>query len=118
MLMKYSPSFKILSTRNKASIQRTLEFFEASGIEVFGQEDIRVHGSKLGVAKQKQWLKNGDFVVYIDDMHSHLAPFEEEADLCLHAGWGYDPAQVNSYTQDQALERIFGLLQLAFKGAG
>lgn len=118
MLMKYSPSFKILSTRNKASIQRTLEFFEASGIEIYGQEDIRAHGSKLGVAKQKQWLKNGNFVVYIDDMHSHLAPFEEEADLCLHAGWGYDTAQVNSYTQDQALGRIFGLLQPAFKGAG
>lgn len=113
LLMQYPLTFKILSTRNKASIQRTLEFFEADGIEIYGQEEIRTHGSKLGVAKHKRWLENGDYVVYIDDMNSHLEPFETEVDLCIHAGWGYDIAHVDSYTQGQAFQIINGFLKLA-----
>jgi hypothetical protein len=112
-LLQYQQTFKILSTRNKASIQRTLEFFEADGIEVYGQEDIREYGSKLGVAKHHRWLENGDYVVYIDDMNSHLEPFENEVNLCLHAGWGYDIAHVDSYTQSQAFQIIGGFLKVA-----
>jgi hypothetical protein len=115
VLIRYPQIFKILSTRNKASIKRTLEFFEAEGIEIFGQEDIREHGSKLGVAKHNRWLKNGDYVVYIDDMNSHLEPFETEVDLCIHAGWGYDVAHVDSYTQGQAIQIIGGLLKVALE---
>lgn len=113
LLLQYPQTFKILSTRNKASIQRTLEFFEATGIEIYGQEDIREHGSKLGVAKYHGWLEKGDYVVYIDDMNSHLEPFENEVDLCLHAGWGYDVAHVDSYTQGQVFQILSGFLKLA-----
>ncbi len=113
LLMKYPQSFKILSTRNKASIKRTMEFFEAEGIEINGQEEIRKHGSKLGVAKHNGWLENGDYVVYIDDMNSHLEPFESEVDLCLHAGWGYDTANIDSYTQGQAFQIIDGFIKIA-----
>ena len=37
LLMKYPETFKILSTRNKASIQRTLEFFEATGVRLIDE---------------------------------------------------------------------------------
>lgn len=114
LLKKYPQTFKVLSTRNKASIERTLEFFEADFIEVYGQEEIREHGSKMGVAKHKRWLESGDYIVYIDDMNSHLEPFETEVDLCLHAGWGYDVAHVDSYTQGQAIQIIRGVLRLAY----
>ena len=113
LLQKYPESFKILSTRNKVSIQRTLEFFEAQEIEIYGQENIREDGSKLGVAKRRDWLVNGSFVTYIDDMNSHLEPFENAVDLCIHAGWGYDVARVDSFTQGQALQIINGLLRVA-----
>ena len=113
LLTQYPNNFKILSTRNKVSIQRTLEFFETDGIEICGQEEIRKYGSKLGVAKHKQWLDSGDFVFYIDDMNSHLEPFETEVDICLHAGWGYDVANVESYTQGQAFSIIKGFLKFA-----
>lgn len=113
LLINYQQSFKILSTRNKASIQRALEFFEADGIDVYGQEDIREHGSKLGVAKHNHWLDSSDYVVYVDDMNSHLEPFENEVNLCLHAGWGYDIAHVDSYTQSQALQIIDGFLKIS-----
>lgn len=113
LLVKYPKTFKILSTRNRDSIQCTLEFFEADGIEIYGQEDIREHGSKLGVAQHKRWLENGDYVVYIDDMNSHLEPFETVVDLCIHAGWGYDLAQLDSYTQSQAIQIIDGFLKVA-----
>lgn len=113
LLKKYPQSFKVLSTRNVASISRTLEFFEADGIEIYGQEHIREHGSKLGVAKHNQWLSNDSFVVYIDDMNSHLEPFENEVDLCIHAGWGYDVSGTNSYTQGQAFQLIQGFLRVA-----
>jgi hypothetical protein len=113
LLIKYPQTFKILSTRNKSSIQRTLEFFEADAIEIYGQEDIREHGSKLAVAKYKNWLGTGRYVIYIDDMNPHLEPFETQVDLCIHAGWGYDVASVDSYTQGQAFQIISGFLKLA-----
>lgn len=115
LLLQYPKTFKILSTRNKESIQRTLGFFEAGGIEIYGQEDIREQGSKLGVAKHNKWLDNDDYVIYIDDMNSHLEPFETEVDLCLHAGWGYDVAHVDSYTQGQAFQIIGGFLKIAHR---
>jgi hypothetical protein len=113
LLIKYPETFKILSTRNKLSIQRTLEFFEADAIEIYGQEDIREHGSKLAVAKHKNWLGIGRYVIYIDDMNPHLEPFETQVDLCIHAGWGYDIARVDSYTQGQAFQIISGFLKVA-----
>lgn len=115
LLMRYSQNFKILSTRNKASIHRTLAFFEADVVEVYGQEDIREYGSKLGVAKNYSWLENGDYIIYIDDMNSHLEPFESEVNLCLHAGWGYDIARVDSYTQSQILQIIGSFLKVAYE---
>ena len=114
-LLNYPETFKILSTRNKASIQRTLEFFEATGIEIFGQEAIREHGSKLNIAKFQNWLSNDSYVVYIDDMNRHLEPFEAEVDLCMHADWGYDSANENSYTQHQAFQVIGGFLKLSYE---
>ena len=113
MLVKYPQTFKILSTRNKYSIQRTLEFFESDGIEIYGQEDIRKYGSKLGVSKQMNWLDNDKYVVYLDDMNSHLEPFESEVDLCIHAAWGYDVANAESYTQGQAFQIISALIKVA-----
>jgi hypothetical protein len=114
-LVKYPLTFKILSTRNHASIKRTLEYFELDGIEICGQESIREHGSKLGVAKSKRWLGGSDYVVYIDDMRSHLKPFQTEADFCMHAGWGYDKAGIESYTEAQASQIIGSLLKLAYE---
>jgi hypothetical protein len=110
LLLQHPERFKILSTRNKESISRTMAFFEIDKIEIYGQEEIRKHGSKLNVAKNNRWLNNGDYVVYIDDMNSHLEPFEAEVNLCLHAGWGYDAAQVDSYTQSQVLHIVESLL--------
>ena len=115
LLTQYPKTFKILSTRNNASIQRTLEFFETDCIEVYGQEQIREHGSKFGVAKHCGWLTSGDYIVYVDDMNSHLEPFENEVDLCIHAGWGYDVARVDSYTQGQALKIVIGFLKVAYE---
>jgi len=112
-LQKFPEVFKILSTRNASSISRTLEFFGANRIAIHGQEDIRKYDSKLGVAQSNRWLNNGAYVVYIDDMNSHLEPFENEVDLCIHAGWGYDMSQVDSYTQSQAYQILKGFLKLS-----
>lgn len=114
LIMKYPKSFKILSTRNKESIRRTLEFYESSGIEIFGQESIRECGSKLLVAKQMKLLDCDDYVIYIDDMNSHLEPFEAEVDLCIQAGWGYDVVQIDSFTQRQAFRIINAFFTMAY----
>jgi hypothetical protein len=113
-LLQYPETFKILSTRNRASIQRTLEFFDATGIDIFGQEDIRAWGSKHGVARQAGWFESGQYLVYVDDMRSHLEPFESQVHFCIHAGWGYDVAHGESYTQGQAFKIIDGILKVAF----
>ena len=99
--------FKILSTRNEDSISRTLDFYGVTGVGVFGQKAIRERGSKLEVALSQQWLGDSIYSVYIDDMNAHLEPFEDQVDLCLHAGWGYDVSDLDSYTGTQA----FGLLK-------
>jgi hypothetical protein len=113
-MRKFQSLFKILSTRNRLSITRTLHFFELSELEVYGQEDIRTHGSKLEVARHHGWLNDHQYVVYVDDMNSHLEPFEKEVNLCLHAGWGYDRPGSESYTQNQVMNVIGALLSVAF----
>jgi hypothetical protein len=115
LMGKYPDTFKILSTRNVASIVRTLEYFEMTGIEVFGQEQIREYGSKLDVAIHMKWLDGSRYVAYIDDMNSHLEPFESAVDFCIHADWGYDKSQANSYTQGQAFQVLSGILRIAYE---
>ena len=115
LLNSYPESFKIISTRNSASISRTLEFFEVGDVEICGQEHIRDKGSKLAVAEYNEWLSRGYYVVFIDDMISHLKPFDNRVDLCLHANWGYGSASVHSYTQGQAFQLVKGLLSVANK---
>lgn len=115
LISKYTDYFRILSTRNRESIQRTLDFFEVDGLRIFGQEDIREHGSKLGVANAYSMFDQGSYVVYVDDMSSHLEPFDNDADLCIHANWGYDCARSESYSQTQAFKIIDALLKLGLE---
>ena len=89
------------------------EFFQITGVEIFSQEDIREHGSKLEVAKNAGWLSDGSYVIYIDDMNAHLEPFESEVDFCIHADWGYDIAQGDSFTQGQTFKIISAVLRLS-----
>lgn len=105
--------FKILSTRNEESIERTLEFYGINKIDSFGQAAIRQFGSKLAVARSMRWLNEETFAVYIDDMNSHLEPFQGQVDLCVHAGWGYDSSGYESYTENQTFSLINGLICLA-----
>ena len=105
-------NFKILSTRNVESIKRTLDYFEIPNIEIFGQEDIRQHGSKLAVAENQGWISNNYYTVYVDDMNSHLEPFERKADATFHAGWGYDQTGYESVTSTQLAKIIKSLVSL------
>lgn len=102
--------FGILSTRNESSIKRTLDFYGVHDIEIFGQQAIRDKGSKLEVALSRSWLKPDVYSIYIDDMNAHLEPFEDQVDLCLHAGWGYDASGLESYTGTQAFSLLKGLI--------
>lgn len=113
-LKAHRDRFAILSTRNVASIRATLAYFDADGLDVFGQEDIRRHGSKLAVATAQGWLDRGRMmVVYVDDMNAHLEPFEGKVHLPLQANWGYDSASPCSLSQHQVLTVIASLLKLA-----
>lgn len=103
--------FKILSTRNKESIERTLLFYGVNNIEIFSQEDLLVHGSKISVAKSKEWFNSDKFIVYVDDMQSHLEPFMNEVALCIHAGWGYDSSG-ESYTQSQVAHLLDSFIKV------
>lgn len=116
LLLKAPDSFAILSTRNVASIREALAFNGIDMIEVFGQEDIRRLGSKLAVAQSQHWLDRGRYlVVYVDDMNSHLEPFEGEIHLPLHADWGYDRGTPGSLSANQIHTIISSLLSIAEK---
>lgn len=105
--------FKILSTRDEASIKRTLEFYSLGDIQVYGQESLIKYGSKHAIAKSNKWLEDYYYTVYVDDMNSHLEPFQGDVDLCVHAGWGYDFSNYESYTETQAFNMISGFVKLA-----
>jgi len=116
-LLKYPEYFAILSTRNVESIRQTLAFHGADVVPVFGQEDIRRLGSKLAIAKNQLWLDNGKWlVVYVDDMNSHLEPFEGKVHLPLHADWGYDAETPGSLSANQVITIISSLLKIAEGG--
>ena len=112
LLLAYPDRFAILSTRNVASIRRTLAFFDADVVEVFGQEDIRRLGSKIQVANGQGWLSGSHMIVYVDDMSAHLEPFDGKVHLPLHANWGYDKALDGSLSQHQVLKIISSMLKL------
>ncbi len=116
LLLKYPERFAILSTRNVQSIRETMAFHGADVLNVFGQEDIRRLGSKFAVAKDQHWLDAGKwFVVYVDDMNSHLEPFEGQIHLPLHADWGYDNGTPCSLSANQVHTIISSLLTIAEK---
>lgn len=114
LLLRVPDCFAILSTRNVASIREAMAFHDADTVQIFGQEDIRSHGSKLEVAKAQHWLDEGKYlVVYVDDMNSHLEPFEGQIHLPLHAGWGYDRETPSSLSANQIHTIIASLLSIA-----
>lgn len=114
LLVARRDRFAILSTRNVESIRRTLAFYDADVLEIFGQEQIRSVGSKIAIAEAQGWLTPGAFlVVYVDDMNSHLEPFEGRVHLPLHADWGYDHTDHNSLTQHQVLTILRSMLKLS-----
>lgn len=112
LLNRYPESFRILSTRNEASIKSALDFYGVHSIKIFGQDAIREKGSKFDVARSQNWLNNETYTVYIDDMNSHLEPFQGHVDLCVHAGWGFDKSGYESYTGTQAFNLLNGLVSL------
>ncbi len=114
LLLQCSDRFAILSTRNVSSIHEALAFNGVDGIQIFGQEDIRKLGSKLSVAKSQNWLDPKKYlVVYVDDMNSHLEPFQGQVHLPLHANWGYDRETSSSLNQSQIHIIISSLLSIA-----
>jgi hypothetical protein len=116
LLLKHPDRFTILSTRNVQSIHETLAFHGADVLHIFGQEDIRRFGSKFGIAQDQRWLDGGKwFIVYVDDMNSHLEPFEGQIHLPLHADWGYDRGTPCSLSANQIHTIITSLLTIAEK---
>jgi hypothetical protein len=114
MLLRCPDRFAILSTRNIDSIRETMAFHGADVVKVFGQEDIRNCGSKLAVAQSQHWLDRGKFlIVYVDDMNSHLEPFEGQIHLPLHAAWGYDDGTPGSLSANQIHTIVTSLLTIA-----
>ena len=116
LLVAHPNRFAILSTRNVTSIRQTLAFHDADVVRVYGQEDIRRAGSKLGVAQEQNWLERGRWlIVYVDDMNAHLEPFEGMVHLPLHANWGLDQSDVSSLSHHQIFTIISSLLKLTEK---
>ena len=114
LLVERAESFAILSTRDRASIARTMQFFGVPGLDIHGQEDIRRDGSKIDVARGQGWLTDNRFlVVYVDDMNDHLEPFDGVVHLPLHAGWGYDHTAAHSMSAHQVSAVIHSLLKLS-----
>jgi phosphoglycolate phosphatase-like HAD superfamily hydrolase len=114
LLLAAPERFAILSTRNVESIRETLAFHGADVVEVFGQEDIRRLGGKLAVARAQQWLHPGKWlVVYVDDMNSHIEPFQGQIHLPLQANWGYDVGAPGSLSANQIHSIIVSLLAIA-----
>ncbi len=114
VILAHPDRFAILSTRNVDSIRRTLAWHDADVIPVFGQEHVRTHGGKLGVARAQGWCdRTRHMAIYLDDMRRHLEPFEGEVLLPLHADWGYDAATPGSISQEQAMKIISSLLVLS-----
>jgi len=113
ILLQCPDRFAILSTRNVSSIDEALAFNGVTGIQIFGQEDIRKLGSKLNVARSQNWLEPQKYmVVYVDDMNSHLEPFQGQVHLPLHASWGYDRETSSSLSQSQVHTIISSLLAI------
>lgn len=112
-------NFIVLSTRNEESIQKKLASHNINPISVYGQKAVRQHGSKLAVIESLNIINDDNYIVYIDDMKSHLQPFLAKINLCLQADWGYDEDISDAYSQTQILsilQSYFHKNQIRTKG--
>lgn len=109
----YPNSFKILSTRDEVSIRQTLDFFSLPQIDIFGKESLSNFDSKIDLANNNGWMDKDVFSVFVDDMNYHLEPFQGCASLCIHAGWGYDFSNYESYSQTQVYRIISSLMSIS-----
>lgn len=91
-------SFYILSTRDEESIKSTLKHYvEFNSENIIGQAVYSVAGSKVN-ALQERGL-DLSHCLYIDDLCSHLIPFEKHSTNLLQADWGYGDLDM-SYSAD------------------
>ena len=60
------------------------------GIPIFGQERIQKHGTKFNTLLQNGLIEYPENVLVVDDMQSHLLPFQNLGVNCIQADWGYD----------------------------
>lgn len=88
LLKSHPEKFLIISTRNEDSIKRTLEYNNIHDLLVFGQAAVRASGSKLRALQDAGKISTSNYLVYVDDMRSHLKPFRKVVDVCLQAKWG------------------------------
>jgi len=105
-LIEISPeNFKILSSRNSSSIQAILEKHSICQLEVAGHEIVSEYGNKLATAKSRGWIRPDIFSLYIDDMQSYVSDFFGQADMAVHAGWGYGESS-NKSLSDQVISQF------------
>lgn len=82
--------FAIVSTRNRVSILAVFKSYGLVGIPIFGQEQVQRHGTKFNTLLQNGLIEHPEHVLIVDDMQSHLHPFQNLGVNCIQADWGYD----------------------------
>jgi len=110
LIEKRPQNFKILSSRDTSSIQIILERQSITQLEIAGSEIVSSYGNKLATAKAKGWLAPDIFSLYVDDMHSYVSDFFGQADLVVHAGWGYGEPSSKSFSDEMLSRLIWSLL--------
>lgn len=102
--------FYVLSTRDEDSIKATLKsYVQFKPENIFGQAVYSAAGSKVQ-ALQERGLALSD-CLYVDDLCSHLYPFEKYATKLIQADWGYGELDESySADMDSALQQVVGWL--------
>ncbi|RYY05732.1 MAG: hypothetical protein EON55_25155 [Alphaproteobacteria bacterium] len=76
--------------------------------------DLTVASMRLAVVEVTRHRPHApEYHAYVDDMNSHLEPFDGRVHLPLHADWGYDHTDTNSMTQHQVLTILTSMLKLS-----
>lgn len=82
--------FRILSTRNQDSILSVFNSYGLVDIPILGQELLKQYGTKFNTLLKNGLMEHPKSVLIVDDMKSHLHPFQKLGVNCIQVDWGYD----------------------------
>lgn len=115
LLINKQDQFLIITTKDKATVKKLLEFEGICFNEIFiyDKEDFAKYKSKATIIQEIMMNKKISYALFLDDNNEHLSECKNILNLkLLQANWGYiSPFDTNALSQEQVFNQIIKVVR-------